>query len=45
MEIEQHEVESIVNKRRTILDRATFLEKGIKIPNPKHFMWTEETKL
>jgi len=43
--MEQHEVESIVNKRRTILNRATFLEKGIKIPNPEHFMWIEETIL
>jgi hypothetical protein len=30
----------IAKRRRAILDRATLLEKGIKIPDPKWFMWT-----
>ncbi len=38
--MEQHEAEVIVKKRRTILDIATFIEKGIKIPNLEQFMWT-----
>jgi hypothetical protein len=33
MEMERHELEVIAKKRRTILDIATFMEKGIKIPN------------
>jgi len=40
MEMEQHETETVAKRRRTILDRTTLLEKGIKISNPKHFMWT-----
>jgi hypothetical protein len=40
MEMEQHEVEIVIKKKRAILDKATLMEKGIKIPNPKHFMWT-----
>jgi hypothetical protein len=35
MEMEQREVEAIATRRCTILDKATFLEKGIKIRNPK----------
>jgi hypothetical protein len=35
MEMEQCEMEAIAKKRRAILDRATLMEKGIKIPNPK----------
>jgi len=41
MEMEQCEVEAIVKRRHTTSDKATLLEKGIEIPNPKHFMWTE----
>jgi hypothetical protein len=40
MEMEQREVEVVIKKKRAILDKATLLEKGIKIPNPEHFMWT-----
>jgi hypothetical protein len=35
MEIERHESKVVVKRRHAILDRATLLEKGIKIPNPK----------
>jgi hypothetical protein len=28
-----------VKQRTTIMDRATFLDKGIRIPNPNQFMW------
>jgi hypothetical protein len=32
----------VVAKRRcAILDKATLLKKGIKIPDPKQFMWTQ----
>jgi hypothetical protein len=34
MEMEQHEVEVIAKRRCAILDRATLLEKGIKILDP-----------
>ncbi len=30
-----------MKKRRTILDKATLLEKGIKIPDPERFVWTQ----
>jgi hypothetical protein len=40
MEVEQCEVEAIVKRRCAILDKATLLEKGIKISNLKRFMWT-----
>jgi hypothetical protein len=40
MEIERHEAGAIAKKRCTILDRATLLKKGIKIPDPNQFMWT-----
>jgi hypothetical protein len=33
MEMKQHEAEVITKRRCAILDRATFMEKGIKIPN------------
>jgi hypothetical protein len=33
-------VEMITKRRRIILDKATLMEKGIKIQDPKHFMWT-----
>ncbi len=38
---EQHFVEAIVNKRRAIMDKVTFLEKAIKIPDLEQFMWTQ----
>jgi hypothetical protein len=31
MEMEHHEMEAIAKRRHEILDRATLLEKGIKI--------------
>ncbi len=34
-------MEVITKRRCIILDRATFLEKGIKIPDPEQFMWTQ----
>jgi hypothetical protein len=40
MEVEEHEVEVVAKKKHAILDRATLLEKCIKIPDPEHFMWT-----
>jgi hypothetical protein len=40
MEMEQLEVEVVVKKRRAILDKATLLEKGIKILDLERFMWT-----
>jgi len=40
MEMERHEVEVVVKRGRIILDITTLLEKGIKILNPKRFMWT-----
>jgi len=40
MEMEQHEAKGIAKRRHVILDRITLLEKGIKIADPKHFMWT-----
>ncbi len=39
--MQQHEVEAIVNRRRAIMDKVTFLEKAIKIPNLEQFMWTQ----
>jgi hypothetical protein len=41
MEMERHEVEVIIKRRRVILDKVTFLEKGIIILDPKCFMWTQ----
>ncbi len=34
MEMERRELEGVVKRRRAILDRATLLEKGIKILDP-----------
>jgi hypothetical protein len=36
----QHETEVVARKKCIVMDKATLLEKGIKIPNPKRFMWT-----
>ncbi len=41
MEMQQSEAKAITKTRRVILDRITLLEKGIKIPNPERFMWTQ----
>jgi RIO-like serine/threonine protein kinase len=40
MEMEQHEAKVVAKRECTILDKVTLLEKGMKIPNPKQFMWT-----
>jgi hypothetical protein len=40
MEIERRELGVVVKRRCVVLDRVTLLEKNIKIPNPKQFMWT-----
>jgi hypothetical protein len=40
MEMERHDSEVVVKKRSTILNKATLMEKDIKIPNLKQFMWT-----
>jgi hypothetical protein len=31
----------VAKGRLVILDKTTLLEKGIKIPNPEQFMWTQ----
>ncbi len=41
MQMERHELEVITRKIHTMLDKVTFLNKGIKILNPKQFMWTQ----
>ncbi len=33
-------MEVVMKKRYAIINRATLLEKGIKIPDPKCVMWT-----
>jgi hypothetical protein len=35
MEMERHEAEAVMKRRCTILNRATLMEKGIKILDPK----------
>jgi hypothetical protein len=40
MEIERCELEAIAKRRCAFLDIVTLLEKGIKIQDPKQFMWT-----
>jgi hypothetical protein len=40
MEIEQHEAEVVAKRRHIILDKATLLDKGIKILDLECFMWT-----
>jgi hypothetical protein len=40
MEMEKCESEVVVKKKNTILNKTTLMEKGIKIPNFKQFMWT-----
>ncbi len=41
MEIKRRESKTIMKKRCAILNKTTLLEKGIKIPNPERFMWTQ----
>jgi hypothetical protein len=41
MEMEKHESEVVINRKNIISNKATFLEKGIKIPDLKRFMWTQ----
>jgi hypothetical protein len=38
MEMEQRETKVVATKRSAILDKTTFMEKGIK--NLEQFMWT-----
>jgi hypothetical protein len=40
MEIKRCELEAIAKRKRVILNRATLLEKGIKIPDLEQFIWT-----
>ncbi len=39
--MEQREVKAVAKRRCAILDRTTLLKKGIKILDPKQFMWTQ----
>ncbi len=39
MEMEQRETKVVATKRSAILDKTTFMEKGIK--NLEQFMWTQ----
>jgi hypothetical protein len=41
MEIKRCELKIITKRRCAILDKTTLMEKGIKIPNPERFMWTQ----
>ncbi len=41
MEMERCEAKVVAKKRRIILDKTTFLEKGIKFFDPKQFMWIQ----
>jgi hypothetical protein len=41
MEMHQREAKAIAKRRFIILDIVTLLEKGIKILDPKRFMWTQ----
>jgi hypothetical protein len=41
MEMERWELEVVAKRRHAILDRATLLEKGIKISDLEQFMWTQ----
>jgi hypothetical protein len=34
------EAEAVAKRIRTILNKATLLDKGIKIPNLERFIWT-----
>ncbi len=41
MEMERYEVEVVAKIKCIILNRVTLLDKGIKILDPKRFMWTQ----
>jgi hypothetical protein len=41
MEIKRRESKVVAKKTHAILDKATFMKKAIKIPNPERFMWTQ----
>jgi hypothetical protein len=41
MEMERCESKVVAKRRHAIPNRATLMEKGIKIPNPNQFMWTQ----
>jgi len=41
MEIEMQESNVAAKKRHAIMDKATLLEKGIRIPNLEQFMWIQ----
>ncbi len=41
MGMERRELEVVAKRRCIFMDRATLLEKGIKIPDPNRFMWTQ----
>jgi hypothetical protein len=34
-------MEAVAKRRCAILDKTTLMDKGIKIPNHEHFMWTQ----
>jgi hypothetical protein len=40
IEMERCEVKIVTKKRHEILEKATLLEKGIKIPDLEQSMWT-----
>ncbi len=41
MEIERCKLDVAAKRRCTIMDRVTFLDKGICILDPKQFMWIQ----
>jgi hypothetical protein len=41
MEMERCELEVVAKIKCIILNRVTLLDKGIKILDPKRFMWTQ----
>jgi hypothetical protein len=40
IEMERHESKDVAKRKCTILNKTTFLEKGIKILDLMRFMWT-----
>jgi hypothetical protein len=38
--MEQCEAKAVMKRRCAILDKVTFFDKGIKIPDFERFMWT-----
>jgi hypothetical protein len=41
MEIEMRESNVATKRKRAIMDRITFMEKGIHIPDLERFMWIQ----